>query len=201
MIQGTASQLSYGGFSESEVQAAGKEIAGAAAGMAKLVQDLLLLARADEGQLGQSKITISAREVLSRAVSRTARAGSPISLHVADDALMFCGNEDELVRLFTNLLQNAAHATPPSGTITVSAECVADTVVSTVADTGPGIAPEHLAHLGERFYRPDSARARLTGGTGLGLAICRGIAEAHGGTLSFASRPGAGTTVTVTLPG
>ena len=61
--------------------------------------------------------------------------------------------------------------------------------------------PEHLPHLGERFYRVDSARARPDGGTGLGLSIARGIAEAHGGTLAFASALGEGTTVTVTLPG
>ena len=72
--------------------------------------------------------------------------------------------------------------------------------VITVADTGVGIAPEHLAHLGERFYRVDSARARRDGGSGLGLSICRSIVEAHGGTLAFASVPGVGTTVTVTLP-
>ena len=109
------------------------------------------------------------------------------------------GNEEELVRLFANLLQNAARATPTEGTIAVSARRQGPDVIVTVADTGVGIAPEHLAHLGERFYRVDPARARRDGGSGLGLSICRSIAEAHGGTLAFASTPGAGTTVTVTL--
>lgn len=199
VIQGTANQLSYGGFSEAEVQQAAGEIAGAATGMARLVQDLLLLARADEGRLGQNRITVLAREVLEQAVVRTARTGSPICLRVAKESLAFCGNEDELIRLFANLLQNAAQATPPASKITVSAQRVGGNIVVTVTDTGSGIAPEHLAHLGERFYRPDSARTRTGGGTGLGLAICRGIAEAHGGTLTFESKIGRGTTAIVTF--
>jgi signal transduction histidine kinase len=73
-------------------------------------------------------------------------------------------------------------------------------VVVTVTDTGTGIASEHLAHLGERFYRIDDARSRPTGGTGLGLSICRGIVEAHGGSITFQSKVGVGTTVRVALP-
>lgn len=199
VIQGTANQLSYGGFSEVEVKQAAGEIAGAATGMARLVQDLLLLARADEGRLGQNQITVLAREVLEQAIARTARAGSPICLQVAEENLAFCGNEDELIRLFANLLQNAAQATPPTGKIAVSAQREGAKIIVTVTDTGAGIAPEHLAHLGERFYRPDSARIRKGGGTGLGLAICRGIVEAHGGTVAFASAPGVKTTATVRL--
>ena len=197
VIQGTASQLSYGGFSEAEVQQAASEIAGAATGMARLVQDLLLLAHADEGRLGQNKITVLAREVLEQAIARTARTGFPICLQIAEESLAFCGNEDELTRLFANLLQNAVQAAPPTGDITVSARRDGSEIVVTVTDTGSGIALEHLIHLGERFYRPDTARTRQGGGTGLGLAICRGIAEAHGGTLTFKSQVGCGTTATV----
>ena len=69
-----------------------------------------------------------------------------------------------------------------------------------MADNGIGIAPEHLPHLCERFYRVDSARSRPDGGTGLGLAICQSIAEAHGGTLEITSAVGKGTTITVALP-
>ena len=70
-----------------------------------------------------------------------------------------------------------------------------------VRDSGAGIAPEHLPHVCERFYRVDAARARARGGTGLGLAICKSIVDAHGGTLEIESEVGRGTTVSVTLPG
>jgi two-component system phosphate regulon sensor histidine kinase PhoR len=69
-----------------------------------------------------------------------------------------------------------------------------------IRDTGEGISPDHLPHLGERFYRVDTARQRTLGGTGLGLAICKSIVQAHGGVLEFQSTLGKGTTVTVTLP-
>ena len=72
--------------------------------------------------------------------------------------------------------------------------------VLTVADRGPGIAPEHLPHLTRRFYRTDPGRSRASGGTGLGLAIVKHIVERHGGRLDIASILGEGTTVSVTLP-
>jgi len=69
-----------------------------------------------------------------------------------------------------------------------------------VSDNGAGMGQEHLPHLGERFYRVDKARSREAGGTGLGLSIARSIALTHGGSLTFSSAPGQGTTVTLALP-
>ena len=69
-----------------------------------------------------------------------------------------------------------------------------------IADTGPGIAPEHLPHLFERFYRADASRNRTTGGTGLGLSICKAIADAHRGTLEVTSAEGSGCTFTLRIP-
>ncbi len=83
--------------------------------------------------------------------------------------------------------------------VKVSAMVDAMHVTVTVADTGEGIAPEHLPHLGERFYRVDAARSGDTGGTGLGLAICRSIAEAHGGRMTIESKIGEGTVVWIRL--
>jgi len=77
----------------------------------------------------------------------------------------------------------------------------ADAAVVTVADTGPGIAAEHLPRIFERFYRVDAGRSRAEGGTGLGLAIVRHLAEAHGGRVEATSQVGRGTTVGVWLPG
>jgi signal transduction histidine kinase len=116
---------------------------------------------------------------------------------------MVPGSGSELTRLFTNLLENAVRHTPPEGTVTVSAMVDAMSVTVTVTDTGEGIAPEHLPHLGERFYRVDAARSAAPGGypggTGLGLAICRSITEAHGGRMTIESKIGEGTAVRIRL--
>jgi signal transduction histidine kinase len=122
-----------------------------------------------------------------------------IRLEAVDPALMVRGSGSELTRLFTNLLENAVRHTPPEGTVTVEAQVEARSVTVTVRDTGAGIAPEHLGHLGERFYRVDAARSFGTGGTGLGLAICRSICEAHGGRMTIESQVGAGTAVRIRL--
>ncbi len=84
--------------------------------------------------------------------------------------------------------------------VTVSAERQGERAALRVTDSGVGIAPEHLPHLFERFYRVDQARARAAGGAGLGLTISRWIAEAHSGTIHVESEPGRGTTFTVELP-
>lgn len=101
---------------------------------------------------------------------------------------------DLLGQAVANLVENAITHTPRSGSVTVS---VHDGSVD-VSDTGIGIAPEQLAHVFDRFYRANPARGR--GGAGLGLEISRRIVEAHGGRLAAGSRPGAGSTFTISLP-
>lgn len=177
------------------------EIDHAAETMSVLVQDLLMLARSDAGRLGQHPIDILAHEIVARARNSVRRDNmAPIRLCIADESLSIRGNEDELARLFANLLNNAQQHTPPDGNITVTVSRHRDEAVMTVEDTGSGIAPEHLPHLGERFYRVDSARARVDGGTGLGLSICKSIVDAHHGGLRIDSEVGRGTTVTIALP-
>jgi signal transduction histidine kinase len=201
VIKGNTSMLLAGRPGEATYRESVGEIDRAANTMGKLVQDLLLLARSDEGRLGQGRIELLAREVLERAVARVPHGDgtAPIRLAIEGEPTLR-GGEDELTRMVANLLDNALRHTPPDGTVTLGARREGASVVLTIVDTGSGIAPEHLAHVGERFYRADAARARADGGTGLGLAICRAIAEAHGGTLAIRSAPGNGTTVTVTLP-
>src|SRR5262249_32646706 len=109
------------------------------------------------------------------------------------------GNVDQLARLFLNLLDNAIKYTPPGGTVRVRAEAGDAVIAVTVADTGPGIPPEHLPRLFDRFYRVDSDRARRSGGAGLVLAIVQEIARLHGASLTVESKPGDGTTVRVQL--
>ena len=110
------------------------------------------------------------------------------------------GDAGRLTQLLINLLDNALAHTPPDGRITVRLRPSREHVVMEVEDTGPGIAPEHLPRLFERFYRADPARARESGGTGLGLAIVKEIAEAHGGTVGVESTLGKGSVFTITLP-
>jgi heavy metal sensor kinase len=170
--------------------------------MNRIVQDLLLLARSDAGQLGYELAPTSLVPVLNQAAaSLQNREHAAVSLAVSPESLMVRGNADALVRLFSNLLENAARYTPPEGRITISAEELGGAVVIKVKDTGEGIAPEHLPHVMERFYRAEAARSRVHGGTGLGLSICRSIVEAHGGEMSLDSVAGKGTTVRVTLSG
>lgn len=220
IIKGRASMAAARATADEKSRHAFREIDEAANTMSRLVQDLLLLARSDEGQMGRNRVQMLVRELVGTAVNRSAREeGATIQIDIAPDDLTLFGNQEELVRLLRNLMDNALHYTPAEGTIRVTARPTSDPtiagdhagmlfagtvhrqsgVVLTVADTGQGIAPEHLPHLGERFYRVDGSRTRPTGGTGLGLSICRSIVSAHNGTLHFQSTQGVGTTVTIIL--
>jgi signal transduction histidine kinase len=102
--------------------------------------------------------------------------------------------------LFTNLVLNALQHSPANASISVHADAAGKSVLCSIQDFGEGIAPEHLPHLFDRFYRSDRSRSRNTGGTGLGLAICKAIVEGHGGKIAIDSEESRGTRVTVELP-
>src|SRR3569833_654495 len=167
VIKGNTNMALTGPSTEADYRDALVEIDRAADTMSGLVRGLLLLARADTGRPGQSTIDVLVIEIVDRAVASVKRAdAAKIIVDIPAD-LTVHGNEDELTRVFTNLLDNALRYTPPDGTVTIGAVNNNGRVKITVTDTGAGIAPEHLPHLGERFYRVDSARARVDGGTGL----------------------------------
>lgn len=187
-------------FTLAQYQHSVVEIDHAAHAMVTLVSDLLLLARSDSQQLGQQKIEVLVSELLERALRLTPESAPPVTLQLADPWITVWGNESELIRLFTNILSNARRYTEDAGRVLVTVAQEGQTLIVQIADTGIGIAPEHLPHLGERFYRVDSSRNRGRGGTGLGLSICQSIVAAHHGTLEFVSKVGEGTTVTVRLP-
>ena len=166
----------------------------------RIVQDLLLLASSDAGQIESTYKTVSLIEVIAQARDlMDATPGAPIDVRIEKYAAFF-GDSDSIVRVLCNLLENARRHTPSDGSITVTGTTRDREVLIVIRDTGSGISPEHLSHIGERFYRADESRARNQGGTGLGIAICMSIIDAHQGHISFASLEGTGTTVTLTLP-
>lgn len=168
--------------------------------MSRLVQDLLLLARSDTGRQVLPLSPLPLSEVVEEAILCSQEGeGAEIRNEISGSSLCVLGERSHLIRLFSNLLDNALRYTPSAGTIRVSAQAEGPCIVITVADTGIGIAAEHLPHVTERFYRTDASRTRAQGGFGLGLAICRGIVEDHGGRLSLSSELGKGTTVSITL--
>jgi heavy metal sensor kinase len=164
-----------------------------------LVEDLLRLARSDTRQAGShAPIDLSAllNDVVD-IVSPLAAAKGISMTCAAPPGLMVMGDSDDLIRLMLNLCDNAVKYTV-QGTIAVSAAAHADTISIEVRDTGVGIAPDHMPHLFDRFFRVDASRQ--SGGSGLGLAIAQEIARAHGGTITVSSAPGVGSTFTVQLP-
>jgi two-component system, OmpR family, sensor kinase len=110
------------------------------------------------------------------------------------------GDPDRLRQVILNLVTNGIQHNREGGKVRVSCRVENGHSVLAVSDTGPGISPEHLPHLFERFYRVDMARAGRSDGAGLGLAICKAIIEAHGGRMEVESQPGSGATFSLRLP-
>jgi signal transduction histidine kinase len=171
--------------------------------LARLVGDLEDLALAESGQLplhrGPVRIADSVDAALAAIRPIAAARGIALSADVPAP-LAADADRERLAQVLRNLLANALTHTPDGGTILVSARATASGAAVEVADSGVGIAPEHLPHVFDRFYRSDPSRARTTGGAGLGLAIVKQLVEAHGGQVSVASVPGAGARFTFTLP-
>ncbi|MDT4996167.1 MAG: two-component system, OmpR family, sensor kinase [Pseudonocardiales bacterium] len=168
--------------------------------MSRLVDDLLLLARGDQGEPAHREV-VAVGEVLADAVTG-ARAAYPqrqVSLSAATDVAVV-GDPDQLQRVASNLVTNAAVHTRPDGPIDVSAEREGSWVTVRVRDAGPGLPPAEAAQVFDRFWRADKARTRARGGSGLGLSIVASLVAAHGGTVQFASTVDGGSTVTVRLP-
>jgi two-component system OmpR family sensor kinase len=168
--------------------------------MTTLVEDLLLLARLDEGQelvYGTVDLTRLAVEAVGDA--RPAGPDHSWTIDVDAEPVELAGDVSRLDQVVANLLANARTHTPAGTEVTVSVTRESEDAVLRVHDDGPGIDPSVAAQLFERFARADRSRDRKTGGTGLGLSIAKAIVEAHGGTISVRSTPG-DTTFVVRLP-
>lgn len=171
--------------------------------LSQLSEALLFLFREDAGLGDNKREVLRLDEIVHQLADhmRVVAAEKQQTLTVdADQSCSVLGNAEQLRRLLFNLLENAVNFTPPDGRIQVRVECRKKQVRVIVADTGIGIAPEHLPRVFDRFYQVDSARSQRTGANGLGLAICRSVAETHRGSIAIESELGKGTQVTLTLP-
>ncbi|HEY3281166.1 MAG TPA: ATP-binding protein [Armatimonadota bacterium] len=171
--------------------------------LSRTVEQLMALAQADSGSAPLYCHPLSLDRLLSEVHSQllpAAKAKGVTARLESGAAVEMEADEDRLHQLFTNLMDNAIKYTPPGGEVVVTWAVEGDQARVRVSDTGPGIPPDHLPRIFDRFYRVDKARSRSLGGSGLGLAICKWVAEAHHGHLLATSAPGHGTTFEVTLP-
>jgi signal transduction histidine kinase len=176
--------------------------------LSRMVDDLLDLSRIEAGLETSKKTPLNLKvvtaEVYDTYRARADRSGVKLSYHSDPDIPLILGEEDQLRRMFTNLVDNAIKYTPTDGTVDLILKNIPDQgkVEFSVQDTGFGIAREHLPHIFDRFYRVEATRPRSgrPQGSGLGLAIARTIVEAHGGRIWVMSQPGEGTTFRVEFP-
>ena len=175
--------------------------------MRRLVEELLTLARLDEGRLALRIESVDATALVAALCddARPLARGQIFRCDAPPEPLLVRADADRLKQALLILLDNALKFTPEGGEVTLSVrrEEQAPFALFQVTDTGVGIAAEDAPHIFERFYRVDPARARpqqRVGGSGLGLAIAKSLVEAHDGTISLTSAPNVGTTVSVRLP-
>ncbi len=174
--------------------------------MSELVDNLLTLARADEGRAILAVQPQDLRDLVSEAAETAGILGEvpgiAVRIEVPDAPVVLAMDQSRIRQLLLNLVTNAIKYTPAGGRVSLGLVDQGEAVAIIVGDNGPGIPAADLPHIFDRFYRVDSARSRTgeRAGAGLGLAITKWIAEAHGGTITVQSRPGRGTVFTVTLP-
>jgi heavy metal sensor kinase len=189
---------------ESEYREALRHILSEADRTAKLIEELLALARADSGREALDIHPMDLLPALRESASKWSQVASLRNLQFEENSaakpLTVLGDENALRRVVDILLDNACKYTPSPGKITLSAQQENGLVVVSVKDTGIGIAPEDQARIFERFYRVDKARSRELGGAGLGLAIAQWIVHLHKGSIEVESEPGNGSVFQVEIP-
>jgi signal transduction histidine kinase len=171
--------------------------------LGRLVAQLLDLSRLESGTLDVEHVPFTIRTLLEQAARECALGDRPVRLKVAVEPgdLQTVGDPERLHQVVANLLDNAVRHSPPEGRVWLSAHgATAGRTTIVVADEGPGIPPEEVDRVFERFHRTDAARATRDGGTGLGLAIARWIVDAHGGAIRAERREPRGCRMVVEIP-
>lgn len=169
--------------------------------MNKLVGNLLFLARSDGKRQELKKESFSLKELFDEMIEEQSLLDETHSYAAeCDAALELFADRNMVKQLLHAVIDNSVKYTPEGGHIGICASEDESGVVLSVSDTGIGMDEEHLAHIFERFYRADKARARATGGMGLGLSIAEAIVSAHNGRISAQSAPDEGTTITAVFP-
>jgi len=170
--------------------------------MKDLVDSLLLLAGADAGRLTLNRQHADLREAVENSIAMVAPLAEAKGVTIETDLhpTALSADMSRITQVITNLLTNAIRYNHREGRVHVSLDTDGPHAVLVISDTGLGIPIESQPHIFERFYRVDKARSREEGGSGLGLAICKTVVEAHGGTITFRSDTGQGTTFEVRLP-
>jgi signal transduction histidine kinase len=169
----------------------------------RIVSDLLELARFEDGVAAIAPRVVAVERVLSGVARRFERdaAAANVTIRTCVDpaADQIVADPDRLDQAISNLVANALRHTQPGGTIDLDASVADSRCRISVVDSGRGIAPEHLPHVFDRFYKVDASRTSGLAGSGLGLSIVKAIVERHGGTVSVTSQPGR-TAFVITLP-
>jgi signal transduction histidine kinase len=171
--------------------------------LARIVDDLRTTSLAEAGGLELRREPTEVASTLGRVAegfrARAENAGITLVVE-APEALVVEADAERLRQMLGSLVDNAMRHTPTGGTITLAASAGTGIVRSHVRDTGPGVAPEDLSHVFERFYQADLSRDRARGSSGLGLAIVKAITTAHGGTVGVTNAPGGGADFWIELP-
>jgi two-component system, OmpR family, sensor histidine kinase KdpD len=164
--------------------------------LARLVDDLLTVSRIEDGILRLSLETTQPRDLLSEAAQVSGMAGRLV-IRIGRVGTVRC-DPDAIIRVLTNLMDNARKYAPPDSKVHIDVTLEGDRVRFSVADEGPGIPDEDRAEIFERFRRLEGGKTKP--GAGLGLYICRGLVEAHGGTIRADRAPGGGAEMSFTIP-
>jgi signal transduction histidine kinase len=179
-----------------------KAIASAASQMTQLTEDLLFLARTEQIE-HENRQLVDLEMILDSLVQMNAPRAQEkqinLKVRLTSDFYLL-GDSVQLSRLFSNLIENALQYTPEGGTVEIQTSSERHYIKVNVQDTGIGIAPEHLSHVFDRFWRADQSRSYWAGGSGLGLPIAQAIAQNHGGLITATSQVEVGSCFTVLLP-